>query len=85
LERPGVFNSLDIENHVSWDFAEGVHLPYSSQQEVKIYFKFYIICMYCININNIIDNFYFRDQFILSHHGKVSIFGICEEAFPRQV
>ena len=32
-------NSLEFENHISWDFAEGVYLPYSSQQEVK--FKYY--------------------------------------------
>ncbi|CAG8734178.1 11968_t:CDS:2, partial [Rhizophagus irregularis] len=55
--RPGVSNSLEFENHISWDFAEGVHLPYSSQQEGSIYFK---------------------------SPWKVSIFGICEEAFPQQ-
>lgn len=27
-------NSLDIEIHISWDFAEQVHLPFSSQQVV---------------------------------------------------
>ncbi|CAG8829946.1 28436_t:CDS:2, partial [Gigaspora margarita] len=31
--RPGKFNSLDIELHLSWDFAQQVHLPSSSQQE----------------------------------------------------
>ncbi|CAB4383124.1 unnamed protein product [Rhizophagus irregularis] len=55
--RPGNPNSLEFENHISWDFAEGVHLPYSSQQEGSIYFK---------------------------SPWKVSIFGICEEAFPQQ-
>jgi hypothetical protein len=34
--RPGVPNSLDFENHISWDFAEAVQIPYSSQQEVKL-------------------------------------------------
>ncbi|CAB5381718.1 unnamed protein product [Rhizophagus irregularis] len=55
--RSGNPNSLEFENHISWDFAEGVHLPYSSQQEGSIYFK---------------------------SPWKVSIFGICEEAFPQQ-
>jgi hypothetical protein len=32
--RPGLPNSINIENHISWDFAEQVKLPYSSQQEV---------------------------------------------------
>lgn len=27
-------NSVDFENHISWDYAEQVKLPYSSQQEV---------------------------------------------------
>jgi len=34
--RPGTPNSKDFENHISWDFAEAVQIPYSSQQEVKI-------------------------------------------------
>ena len=34
--RPGVPNSQDFENHISWDFAEAVQIPYSSQQEVKL-------------------------------------------------
>ncbi|CAB4376175.1 unnamed protein product [Rhizophagus irregularis] len=55
--RSGNPNSLEFENHISWDFAEGAHLPYSSQQEGSIYFK---------------------------SPWKVSIFGICEEAFPQQ-
>jgi len=29
-------NLLDIETHLSWDFAEQVHIPYSSQQVVSI-------------------------------------------------
>jgi hypothetical protein len=36
LIHSGVANSLEFENHISWDFAEAVHLPYSSQQEVII-------------------------------------------------
>lgn len=32
--RPGISNSINIVNHISWDFAEQVKLPYSSQQEV---------------------------------------------------
>ena len=31
-------NSLDIKFHISWDFAEQVHIPYSSQQVVCIIF-----------------------------------------------
>ncbi|CAG8627172.1 23271_t:CDS:2 [Cetraspora pellucida] len=27
-------NSLELENHILWDFTEAVHLPFSSQQEV---------------------------------------------------
>ena len=27
-------NSLDFENHISWDYAEQIKLPFSSQQEV---------------------------------------------------
>jgi hypothetical protein len=27
-------NSLEFENHISWDYAEQIKLPYSSQQEV---------------------------------------------------
>jgi hypothetical protein len=34
--RPGIPNSLDFENHMSWDFAEAVQIPFSSQQEVKL-------------------------------------------------
>jgi hypothetical protein len=34
--RPGISNSRDFENHISWDFAEAVQIPYSSQQEVLI-------------------------------------------------
>lgn len=34
LLRPGKPNSLEFKNHISWDFAEAVHLPFSSQQEV---------------------------------------------------
>jgi len=34
FSRPGKPNSIDIVNHISWDFAEQVKLPYSSQQEV---------------------------------------------------
>ncbi|CAB4417947.1 unnamed protein product [Rhizophagus irregularis] len=37
--RPGIPNSLDFENHISWDFAEAVQIPYSSQQEGATYFK----------------------------------------------
>lgn len=29
-------NLLDIETHLSWDFAEQVYIPYSSQQVVSI-------------------------------------------------
>jgi hypothetical protein len=35
-------NSLDIKLHISWDFAEQVHIPYSSQQVVCILFFIYI-------------------------------------------
>ncbi|CAG8845509.1 26802_t:CDS:2, partial [Gigaspora margarita] len=31
--KPGKINSLDLELHLSWDFAQQVHLPSSSQQE----------------------------------------------------
>ncbi|CAG8667052.1 5034_t:CDS:2, partial [Ambispora leptoticha] len=31
--KPGKINSLDIELYLSWDFAQQVHLPSSSQQE----------------------------------------------------
>lgn len=34
--RPSIPNSQDFENHISWDFAEAVQIPYSSQQEVKL-------------------------------------------------
>ncbi|CAG8464525.1 13722_t:CDS:2 [Cetraspora pellucida] len=37
LERE--YYSIDITNHISWDFAESIQLPYSSQQEGAIYFK----------------------------------------------
>ncbi len=33
-------NSLDVKLHISWDFAEQVHIPYSSQQVVCISFLF---------------------------------------------
>ncbi|CAG8843875.1 28970_t:CDS:2, partial [Gigaspora margarita] len=39
LTRPGLHNSINTENHLSWDFAEGIQIPYSSQQEGAIYFK----------------------------------------------
>ncbi|CAG8825564.1 19372_t:CDS:2, partial [Cetraspora pellucida] len=52
------FNSLDIELYLSWDFAQQVHLPFSSQQKGEIYFK----SLY-----------------------KIHVFGICDDAFPRQV
>ncbi|CAG8484835.1 11072_t:CDS:2, partial [Scutellospora calospora] len=58
LIRPGKINSLDIELHLSWDFAQQVHLPSSSQQEGEIFFK----SLY-----------------------KIHVFGICDDAFPRQV
>jgi len=32
--RPGISNSINLINHISWNFAEQVKLPYSSQQEV---------------------------------------------------
>jgi len=32
---PKCENSLDIELHISWDFAEQVHIPFSSQQVVN--------------------------------------------------
>ncbi|CAG8460056.1 7064_t:CDS:2 [Cetraspora pellucida] len=32
-------NSLKVENHISWDYAEQIKIPYSSQQEGTIYFK----------------------------------------------
>ncbi|KAF0412698.1 chaperonin: PROVISIONAL [Gigaspora margarita] len=32
---PGISNSIDITNHISWDFAESIQLPYSSQQEIN--------------------------------------------------
>ena len=31
-------NSFDIKLHISWDFAEQVYIPYSSQQVVCIVF-----------------------------------------------
>jgi hypothetical protein len=34
--RPGIPNSLDFENHMFWDFAKAVQIPFSSQQEVKL-------------------------------------------------
>ena len=34
--RPGTPNSQDFENHISWDFAEAVQIPYSSQQEIRL-------------------------------------------------
>jgi len=40
-------NSLDIKLHISWDFAEQVYIPYSSQQVVCIIFfinNYYIEC-----------------------------------------
>ena len=40
--RPSVPNSQDFENHISWDFAEAVQIPYSSQQEVKLNYLFNI-------------------------------------------
>jgi hypothetical protein len=36
VSRPYIPNSQDFENHISWDFAEAVQIPYSSQQEVKL-------------------------------------------------
>ncbi|CAG8830753.1 7323_t:CDS:1, partial [Gigaspora rosea] len=39
LPRPGIPNTIDIENYISWDYAEAVHIPYSSQQEGATYFK----------------------------------------------
>ncbi|CAB4381099.1 unnamed protein product [Rhizophagus irregularis] len=39
FSRSGKPNSIDIVNHISWDFAEQVKLPYSSQQEGTTYFK----------------------------------------------
>ncbi|CAB4378732.1 unnamed protein product [Rhizophagus irregularis] len=39
LKRSGNPNSLEIENHISWDFAEAVNLSHSSQQEGSIFFK----------------------------------------------
>ena len=56
--RPGITNSINSINHIFWDFAERVKLPYSSQQEGSTYFK----SLY-----------------------SVQVFGICEDAFPRQV
>lgn len=32
--RPNEPNSLNFENHISWDYAEQVKIPFSSQQEV---------------------------------------------------
>ncbi|CAG8778835.1 6827_t:CDS:1, partial [Ambispora leptoticha] len=57
FSRPEISNSINIENHVSWNFAENVQIPYSSQQEGVTYFK----SLY-----------------------KVEVFGVCEEAMPRQ-
>ncbi|PKK56012.1 hypothetical protein RhiirC2_800946 [Rhizophagus irregularis] len=34
LLRPNEPNTLDFENHISWDYAEQIKIPYSSQQEV---------------------------------------------------
>jgi hypothetical protein len=36
-------NSLDIKTHISWDFAEQVHIPNSSQPVVCISFFLHII------------------------------------------
>ena len=56
LLRPEIPNSLNFENYILWDFAEDVHLPFSSQQEVFIKFVFNI----CNDIINIINNFFFE-------------------------
>ncbi|GES84677.1 hypothetical protein GLOIN_2v1777628 [Rhizophagus clarus] len=37
--RPNNPNSFNFENHISWDYAEQVKIPFSSQQEGSIYFK----------------------------------------------
>ena len=37
---PGKPNSLDITIHLSWDYAQQIQLPYSSQQEVNNFIKF---------------------------------------------
>ncbi|CAG8517308.1 16602_t:CDS:2 [Cetraspora pellucida] len=34
-----VLNSLEFENYISWDFAEAVHLLFSSQQEKNYLLK----------------------------------------------
>ncbi|RGB34582.1 hypothetical protein C1646_760374 [Rhizophagus diaphanus] len=33
FSRPNDPNSLEFENHISWDYAEQIKIPYSSQQE----------------------------------------------------
>jgi hypothetical protein len=51
LKRPGNPNSLEIENHISWDFAEAVNLPHSSQQEViNLYYLYILLLIIIINI-----------------------------------
>ncbi|KAF0559581.1 chaperonin: PROVISIONAL [Gigaspora margarita] len=40
LVCPGKPNSLDITIHLSWDYAQQIQLPYSSQQEDDINFKY---------------------------------------------
>ncbi|PKY53653.1 hypothetical protein RhiirA4_547753 [Rhizophagus irregularis] len=39
LLHPNEPNTLDFENHISWDYAEQIKIPYSSQQEGSTYFK----------------------------------------------
>ena len=45
LKHPSISNSLEIENHISWNYAEGVHLPYSSQQEVSFIINYILIIL----------------------------------------
>jgi len=41
--------SIDAKLHISWDFAEQVHIPYSTQQVVCILFYFHTIFSTVIN------------------------------------
>ena len=51
ITRPGKVNSLYIEVHLSWDFAQQVQLPSSSQQEVNC-FKFFLLNFITKRISN---------------------------------
>ncbi|CAG8480403.1 7057_t:CDS:2, partial [Scutellospora calospora] len=52
LLRPRKPNSLDITIHLSWDYAQQIQLPHSSQQEGEVYFK----SLYKVHLFGICDN-----------------------------